>query len=453
MSRSRPVCSPPSVRSATRSRRSLRSRTWWTSARPSSHGAPTCLIDDSGEAPVPPAWPDRWMYDGAGLGHAGGDRPDAAAGDELDADPRRRVDRAQVGDELGEVLDRVDVVVRRRADVALAGLAATERGDVGGRLAPGQLAALAGLGALGDLDLELVGAGEVGRGHAEPGRGDLLDPGVVALAVRARRVPGRVLAALAGVRRAAGALDADGQRLVRLGLSAPTLIAETTKRRDDRAGVLDLGERDRRRRRAGPAARRAARTVGGGPGEGRAVARERGVDAGAARRRLAGRTGPGSRRRSAARTGGPRRRRGTGRTRGRAGAARGRRRARGWPARRRAGGSGARRGRPGSSGRATPAAVGKQRATTDGVEVDDVDERAADVRGDRADAHPGERLAQAGLERGDEAADGLGRGHRLGAARARRARRRARWRAADGPPSRRRRGPWPSRGRRGCRRR
>ena len=64
---------------------------------------------------------------GAGLGDAGRDRPDAAAGDELDADAGRRVDRAQVGDELGEVLDRVDVVVRRRADVALAGLAAAQR--------------------------------------------------------------------------------------------------------------------------------------------------------------------------------------------------------------------------------------------------------------------------------------------------------------------------------------
>ena len=60
-SRSRPVCRPPSVRSATRSRRPFRSRTWWTSARPSSHGAPTCLIEDSGDAPVPPACPDRWM--------------------------------------------------------------------------------------------------------------------------------------------------------------------------------------------------------------------------------------------------------------------------------------------------------------------------------------------------------------------------------------------------------
>ena len=72
---------------------------------------------------------------GAGLGHPGGDRPDAAAGDELDADACRRIDRAQVGDELGQVLDRVDVVVRRRADVALPGLAAAQGRDVGRRLA------------------------------------------------------------------------------------------------------------------------------------------------------------------------------------------------------------------------------------------------------------------------------------------------------------------------------
>ena len=124
---------------------------------------------------------------GAGLGHAGRDRADAAAGDELDADPGGRIDRPQVRDELGEVLDRVDVVVGRGTDERLAGLGAPERRDVGGRLATGQLAALAGLAALGDLDLELVGVDEVVGGHAEAGRGDLLDPGVTALAARRRR--------------------------------------------------------------------------------------------------------------------------------------------------------------------------------------------------------------------------------------------------------------------------
>ena len=185
-SRSRPVWSPPSERRTTRSRRSLRIRTWWTSASPSSHGAPTCLIEDSGEAPGPAGVPGQVDVRGPGLGHARRDRADAAPGDQLDPDPGTRVDRAQVGDELGQVLDRVDVVVRRRADVALARLAAPKGGDVGGGLASRQLAALARLGALGDLDLELVGPGQVGGRDAEARRGHLLDPGVVTAAVLIR---------------------------------------------------------------------------------------------------------------------------------------------------------------------------------------------------------------------------------------------------------------------------
>jgi len=51
---------------------------------------------------------------GVGLGDAGRDGADADLGDELDADPRRRVRAAQVEDQLLEVLDRIDVVVRWR---------------------------------------------------------------------------------------------------------------------------------------------------------------------------------------------------------------------------------------------------------------------------------------------------------------------------------------------------
>jgi molybdopterin-guanine dinucleotide biosynthesis protein A len=57
----------------------------------------------------------------------------------------------QVIDELREVLDRVDVVVRRRRDERHAGLGAAQVGDVGRDLGAGELAALAGLGALRDL--------------------------------------------------------------------------------------------------------------------------------------------------------------------------------------------------------------------------------------------------------------------------------------------------------------
>ena len=289
-------------------------------------------------------------------------------------------------------------MVRRRADVALPRLAAAQGRDVGRRLAPGQLAALAGLGALGDLDLELVGAREVGGGHPEPRRGDLLDPRVVTATVGARLVPGRILATLAGVRRAARALDADRQRLVRLRAQRADAHRRHDEAADDRPGVLDLVERHRdagmpdaqlvarhrpvarRSRQGGPVAGQ-----GGVDVERRAVGMGRREDldlAGDARREQVGfAVGPEP---------------------GEAGVGQA------WLAT--GGGLG-----DGQGGRAAAdlarAEVGQRRpagpgrrvreaARDDGsVEVDDVDERPADVRGDGADAHPGQRLAQAGLER------------------------------------------------------
>ena len=62
-------------------------------------------------------------------------------------------------------------------------------------------------------------------------------------------------------------------------------------------------------------------------------------------------------------------------------------------------------GQVGEGRPAGPRRRGREAARDDRrVEVDDVDQRAADVRGDGADAHPGERLAQAGLEGRDDAA-------------------------------------------------
>ena len=57
MATSRPVFSCPSVSTRMRPRRSFATSTCCVSARPSSHGMPACLIDVSGEAPVPPESP------------------------------------------------------------------------------------------------------------------------------------------------------------------------------------------------------------------------------------------------------------------------------------------------------------------------------------------------------------------------------------------------------------
>ena len=73
-----------------------------------------------------------------------------------------------------------------------------------------------------------------------------------------------ILAALAGVRGAAGALDADRQRLVGLRRERADRHRRHDEAADDVAGGLDVGEVDggRRRRRGGFAARRGRPTPG-----------------------------------------------------------------------------------------------------------------------------------------------------------------------------------------------
>jgi hypothetical protein len=105
---------------------------------------------------------------GVGLGDARGHGADARLGDQLDRTSALRVDLLEVEDELRQVLDRVDVVVRRRRDQRRAGrcsgaVAAMVSVDLVAR----QLAALAGLGALRHLDLQLLGVDQVGRRDAE----------------------------------------------------------------------------------------------------------------------------------------------------------------------------------------------------------------------------------------------------------------------------------------------
>ena len=82
----------------------------------------------------------------------------------------------QVVDQLGQVLDGVDVVVRRRRDQRHAGRGMAQPGDLLGHLVAGQLPAFAGLGPLGHLDLQHPGVGQVFDGHAEPALATCLMP-------------------------------------------------------------------------------------------------------------------------------------------------------------------------------------------------------------------------------------------------------------------------------------
>ena len=85
-----------------------------------------------------------------------------------------RIGALQVVDQLRQILDRIDVVVRGRGDQADAGCCEAYCRDLFADLVAGQFAALAGLGALGHLDFDLTRIGEVMGGHAEAAAGNLL---------------------------------------------------------------------------------------------------------------------------------------------------------------------------------------------------------------------------------------------------------------------------------------
>ena len=215
-STSRPVLNPPSTRTRTRSRRPFSMSVACVSASPSSHGQ-AGVLDRRQRRRARAAVGARDLHDvGERLRDAGGDRADVVLGDELHRDLRLRVDLLEVVDELREILDRVDVVVRRGRDQSDAGLREPQPRDLAAHLVAGQLAAFAGLRALRDLDVELVGERAVLGRDAEAPRRDLLDPRV-AVARGATRAEARgVLAALAAVALPADHVHGDRQRLVRL---------------------------------------------------------------------------------------------------------------------------------------------------------------------------------------------------------------------------------------------
>ena len=183
---------------------------------------------------------------GARLGDAGRNRADADFRDQLDRHVGRRIDVLQIVDQLRQILDRIDVVMRRRRDQADARRRMAGLGDGRVDLVAGQLAALAGLGALRHLDLHHVGIDEIFGRHAEAARRDLLDRRAfgVRAAAGQRQIAVGLLAALAGVRLAADRVHGARQRRVRLARD------RAERHRAGREPLDDVGRRHRPRRAA-----------------------------------------------------------------------------------------------------------------------------------------------------------------------------------------------------------
>ena len=177
---------------------------------------------------------------GVRLGDAGGDGADTDFGHELHVDARVAVGVLQIVNQLRQIFDRVDVVVRRRRNQADAGRGVTHLGDPRINLVAGQLAALAGLGALRHLDLQVGAVHQVMAGDAEASRGHLLHARVALGAVASG-----IFAAFAAVRTPAHAVHRDRQRLVRLGADGTVGHGAGGEARDDALDRLDLVDRNR----------------------------------------------------------------------------------------------------------------------------------------------------------------------------------------------------------------
>ena len=78
-------------------------------------------------------------------------------------------------DQLRQVLDGINIVVRRRTDEFHAGCGVAQQRDVFGHLFTGQLTTFAGLGPLRHLDLDLFGRSKVLGGDPKAARSHLLD--------------------------------------------------------------------------------------------------------------------------------------------------------------------------------------------------------------------------------------------------------------------------------------
>ena len=183
---------------------------------------------------------------GAALGDAGGNRADAHFRHQLDRDARLLIHALEVADQLRQVFDRIDVMVRRRRNQAHARRGVTHLGDVGIDLVAGKLAAFAGLGALGHLDLDVVGIDQIFGGDAETARGHLLDGGPHRVAIFQRLEAVGFFAAFAGIGTPADAVHRNGQRGMRLSADRAKAHRAGRETLDDLARSFDFVQRHAR---------------------------------------------------------------------------------------------------------------------------------------------------------------------------------------------------------------
>ena len=136
-------------------------------------------------------------------------------------------------------------MVGRRADQPHTGRRIPDPGDDLVHFVAGKLASFTWLGSLGDLDLELIGIGQIPHGDTEATRGHLFDGRALGIPTGERLETLRVFAALACVGFSADAVHGQSQGFVSLYGDRPEAHGPGAEALDDFAGRLHLFQRNR----------------------------------------------------------------------------------------------------------------------------------------------------------------------------------------------------------------
>ena len=113
--------------------------------------------------------------------------------------------------QLRDILNRIDIVVRRRTDQTHARCRVSDSGDLFVYLAARQFPPLARFGALSDFDLKLIRISQIPCRDSESTGSDLFDGRALRIAIVHWREAFRIFSALSGIGFAAKAIHRHSQ--------------------------------------------------------------------------------------------------------------------------------------------------------------------------------------------------------------------------------------------------
>ena len=112
---------------------------------------------------------------GLGLGDTGRNGTDPDFGNQLDRNSGTWIDVFQIMNQLRQIFNGIDIVMRRRRDQTDPRNGKTHAGNILGNLSSRQLPSFTRLGALCHLDLDFIRGIQIFGRHAEPAGSHLLD--------------------------------------------------------------------------------------------------------------------------------------------------------------------------------------------------------------------------------------------------------------------------------------